>query len=206
MYHFEWHRDKRGYEIRSVGGDGNSLLASFSHEYVVGLGGPLDAYRPLEEHPALWRQFAQECVTRDGIIPFANRFGIISEMGGHRRAAVDSTITMAEVLAAIAKYYDKGDRPVAAEIFNERAHPHLTAKLIQTKKGIFALKPTPLSLSSAMLIQIAEALSGDYDFRKCLNCPEWMRLGVGSHSSRRLFCSDRCRVAYYRKTKRGAAA
>jgi hypothetical protein len=42
-----------------------------------------------------------------------------------------------------------------------------------------------------------------FSLGKCLNCPEWMRLGAESQSAPHVFC---CRVAFNRKMKREVAA
>jgi hypothetical protein len=205
IYHFEWRRDKSGYAFRREVGDGSTLATTYDIEYVEGLGGPMDAYWPLEDHPALWRQFAQLCVTREGIIQFANKFGLPSETtDGRQSEVIKWIIDLARFLAVIAEHHDRGERGAAVAIFNLRAGPQLTAQIMEGKKGLLELKPIPTSLGSAMMIQAAEALSGNYQFRRCRNCPEWLRLGPGSHSSRRKFCCDKCRVAFNRKMKRGA--
>jgi hypothetical protein len=202
IYHFEWRRDKSGYEFRREVRDGST---TWDDEYVGGLGGPMDAYRPLEDHPALWRQFAQSCLTREGIIQFANKFGLTSEtVDGRQSERTEGIINFAKFLAVIAELHDRGERETAVANFNLQARPQLTAQIIKGEKGLLELKPIPTSLGSAMMVQAAEALSGNYQFRRCRNCPEWLRLGPGSHSARRMFCCDKCRVAFNRKMKRGA--
>jgi hypothetical protein len=198
IYHFDWHRDKAGYEIRQPAEiSAGSLLIEGSYERICALGGPTEQYRPLQEHPALWRRFAETCINRDGIIPFCNSFGHLDDMGD----AVDQVIRRAKTLHVIADYLDSGDRPGAAKVFNEYTNIRLTAKLLRDGLRL-ALKPIPANLWSAMLIQAAEALTGNFEYRKCLNCPEWMRLGAGSHSKRRMFCCDACRVARHRSLKK----
>jgi hypothetical protein len=206
IYHFEWRRDKSGYAFRPTMRHGQTLLGTYDHGYVEGLGGPMDAYRPLEDHPALWRQFAQSCLTREDIIPFVNKFGLLEEQSGIQWGMADLILHLARLLAEIAEHHDRGERGKAAAIFNSHARPQLTARLMKGEKNSLELKPVPTSLASAMLIQAAEALSGNYQFRKCRNCPEWLRLGPGSHSTRRVFCCDKCRVAFNRKNKRGVVA
>lgn len=199
IYHFDWGRDKAGYELRTAGGTGEDLLSRYRYEQVVGLGGPVECYRPLEEHPTLWRRFADTCVTREGIIPFVNDFGLPDDGA----ETVSHIIRLGELLRQIAYHYDKDERDEALEIFNE-ANPRATAKIFRSDKGLLELKSVPLTLAGAMLIQAGETLTGNHQFRRCLNCPEWIRLGVGAHSTRREFCSDRCRVAFNRKLKREA--
>jgi hypothetical protein len=136
-----------------------------------------------------------------------NKFGLPRPVGSDpRKATVNEIINLAGVLSAIAEHHDKGDRESAVAIFNKYAKRHLSARIISGKKGLLELKVVPLSLGSALLIQAAKALSGNNKFRKCLNCPEWMRIGAGSHSAPRVFCCDKCRVAFNRKMKREVAA
>ncbi|MGH6937022.1 MAG: hypothetical protein ACRED2_12775 [Methylocella sp.] len=115
IYHFEWRRDKSGYAFRRKVGDGSTIVSTYDVEYVEGLGGPMDAYWPLEDHPALWRQFAQSCGTREGIIEFANKFGLPD---GQQSEWTEGIIKLARFLAAIAKHHDRGEFETAAGIFN----------------------------------------------------------------------------------------
>jgi hypothetical protein len=56
------------------------------------------------------------------------------------------------------------------------------------------------------LLQAAQAITGNLHFRRCANCSTWFRYGSGtSHTVRRQFCSDRCRVAWARSSKRRSA-
>jgi hypothetical protein len=200
IYHFDWGRDKAGYEIQLAGGTGRTALEKVVRERIVGLGGPIEYYRPLEDHPALWRRFADTCGTRERIIPFVNEFG----PPDGRADDVAYTIQLAQSLQRIAYHFERGERAEACDAFNE-CNPLIRAKIFPSKKGGL-LKLVPDTLAGAMIIQAGEALTGNHQFRKCRNCPEWFRLGAGENSSRREFCCDRCRVAFNRRRKRESTA
>src|SRR4051794_18103430 len=84
---FEWGVDQEGYELRRFKDEGfgslghfGSLAASYEpapfSEYfvVVGRGGPMRYYRPLDED-GLWLRFAETCREPGGALQFANDFG-----------------------------------------------------------------------------------------------------------------------------------
>ena len=105
IYHFEWGIDTVGYAFGRRGGEGNSLLSSIEYEVVCGCGGPLRFYRPLEEHQGLWRQFGDQCTSREGIIPFVSEFGLPYDLPTGF-CPVENAINLATFLRAIATYHD----------------------------------------------------------------------------------------------------
>ena len=61
----------------------------------------------------------------------------------------------------------------------------------------------PTSLADAMGLQALEWALGNLDLKACKQCGGWFRIGPGTgHSSRRDYCSDKCRVAWHRATAR----
>jgi hypothetical protein len=180
----------------------------FEHDVIRPRGGPLREYRPMDDHPGLWRRFAA-CADASGLLAFVCEFGLLYSI---ERADsfhhVDYILSTAELVHQIAKRIDCMLYAEAAALWNERAHPRLSAVLVSTPRhGRFELKPTPLTLIGALLMQTSEAIEHNQHWRHCRNdgCPEWFRIGDGAHTSRREFCSDRCRVAWARHNKPGRA-
>jgi hypothetical protein len=60
---FDWAVDQKGYLI-----DGS---------FIRPVGGPPRYYRPLDEHPDLWLRFANTCSSPEGVLAFANEFGLL---------------------------------------------------------------------------------------------------------------------------------
>jgi hypothetical protein len=213
IFQFEWPVDQAGYELQQA----VSFKTSLTGPEIRARGGPPRYYRPLEEHPGLWRRFAATCNSAVGVLDFVSHFGLLGE-GPSFGVLGDDHVTrfprpdesLAYIVSAagfirrIVDMLDVEDRKAAAELFTEEAKPRLTAGLIwPERKPLPVFHLIPRTLHSALLLQAAEAITGDQKFRQCRNddCPEWFRLGSGAFTSRREFCSDRCRVAWARRHK-----
>jgi hypothetical protein len=158
----------------------------------------------MQEYPGLWLRFANECFTAADALAFVNEFGLLGE---GRYDYPDQILNTAELIRQIHASLENGDRTAAADLFSRYANPSLTAHLSETA-GKFAISLAPLSLRAALLLQAAETITSHRQWRRCRNdgCREWFRLGQGAHTTRREFCSDRCRVATARRRKEASRA
>jgi len=212
----EWSVDQAGYELVHVtpphdpahpsgGGEWTSLLG-FREPYDVirGKGGSPRLYRPLEEHPGLYRRFAEQCESVEGLIEFANEFGlpIYRFNNGYAvaEAKTEEVFRNRAFFMQIARALDNGDTDAAAHIFNHAPQAAMTCQLVKNSDGRFDSVIIPTSLAGAFLVQAMSEIRGESKFRRCKNCPTWFPYGSGTgHTSRREFCSDRCRVAWGRR-------
>ncbi len=198
---FEWPVDQHGYEIAYSKGDGESLLGSVTVEFVRPVGGPPRYYRPLEEHPGLWRQFADTSLSLDGVLTFVREFGLLTDFWNGRDCP-EEILKTAGLIRQIATKLDGGDRSEAADLLNFRP-PRMEELLYWNDRlGRFETRLVPVDLRSALLHQVAEAIAGNHQWRRCRNqgCPHWLQLGgPRGVTVRREFCSDRCRVASARR-------
>lgn len=215
LFEFRWAMDQDGYEIEHVpASTGGSLLSSvYEHDLIRPRGGPLRWYRPMDDHPGLWRRFAA-CADASDLLEFVCEFGLLYSFGrpdperANPEPHVDRILSTAELIRQIAALIDTTLYAEAAALWNAQARPGLTAGLVPTHhRGRFECKPMPLTLIGALLLQTGEAIAGNQQWRHCRNdgCSEWFRIGDGAHTSRREFCSDRCRVAWARHHKSGRA-
>jgi hypothetical protein len=97
----------------------------------------------------------------------------------------------------------------AASIFSEKARPRLHAEIVRNnEKDRFEFKLVPYTLRGALMLQAGEAITRNIKFLRCEcpGCGNWFRLGRGGHTTRRMFCGDRCRVAAGRLKKKQAMA
>ena len=223
-FDFGWAVDQDGYEVRP---ERSGLIAGDETEYVVGLSGRERRYQPLDD-PALWRQFGETCVDRNGVVDFATKFGLLRQPNqpvygpfgltssgpGDRLA---DTLIFAARVRVIADFVDKHQRREAMDIFNYD-RPQMAEWIFwnEEQPEKFDYRWVPLSLRDLILHQIGEAITRNHQFRRCGNssCPNWFRLGPHQADQsgrrqtttvRRRFCSDYCRVAAARRQKRGAA-
>ena len=207
IFRFDWPVDRDGYEIEHRGPTGDSLLGRVEYDVIRRRGGPDRNYRPLEDHPGLWRRFAETCSTVDGVLKFVTQFGLLSDVGWE---TPDSILNTAELIRQIAANLDDGDSDTAADLFTKYAKPNFSAGIRPkgSGKARYESELIPVTLRSALLLQTLETITGDRQWRRCRNegCLEWFQLGPGAHTSRREFCSDRCRVASARRNKEASHA
>jgi hypothetical protein len=161
----------------------------------------------MQEHPGLWRQFAEMCSSADGALVFASRFGMLSErqeVRNKQREEVSAVLNTADLIRQVCAHIDAGDKPAAAALWSEYAKPLVTVAIIENERRTgFEEILVPTSLRSALLLQTKDAITRDQTWRRCRNesCTEWFRVGQGAYTERREFCSSRCRVASTRRHK-----
>jgi hypothetical protein len=211
LYRFEWARDQHGYEIKegeSSAGSTSLLGMAKSHAKIFGRGGPPAYYRPLEEHPGLWRQFAEHWTSPEAAIIFANKFGLPSDSfhgldsprDRQDEMILSDSFDLADSMRHLIGLIDANDRNAAIDFFNSHWRGFVSMQILDG-----AVRPVPLTLWSAMQIQAAESLMGNQEWRRCKNpaCPNPpFRIGLG-YTKRRVFCCDRCRIAANRLDANG---
>lgn len=224
---FKWAVDEQGYDLVQKE---EEEIASGVHRiagiYVERRGGELRWYRPLKER-TLFREFAS--ISNDqGLLDFACRYGLLSAADGSEELWADWTSNIAALKRVIVAI-DEGRGNAVAQLFNEGIAPvnlgishdkpemmlpftierarQPTARIrIQARKGARAtLQLEPPSLLQAIWLQVAGQITSGTEYKKCKQCPEWWPVGKGAYTSRREFCSDKCRVAWNRKQNKEKA-
>ncbi len=223
LFHFDWYVDQHGYEEvvyeRGVerGAERRAALSAKEGKYIRGKGGPLRAYRPLEDFPGLHRRFAELPMDTPAILEFVHMFGLLgsssseSWLGEEDLSYWHGSITsMRHMVHAL----DVGerDRNEACEWFNIHMNavpPHRPQVSVWIKYGPglrAQSRMVPSTLLGAMYLQMLDELTGRPSFKKCKWCPNWFSYGRGTgRRETKEFCSDRCRVAWNREKKRAIA-
>ena len=212
LFHFEWYIDQKGYEAVSAqelppGTLRPVLLPPPRHGwYLRRKGGPLRAYRPLEDYRGLFRRFAYLPEEPQAILEFANEFGIL---GVGRSGPPDNEnweehvlwwYTHIQGVRYIVEGIDGGKASSMASIFNQYVYPHMTVRIEAAQARRASLHVDPTTLLSAIWLQVAGELTEGTNYRKCRHCPNWFPVGPGTgHKQTKIFCSDRCRVAWNRR-------
>ena len=197
VFNFRWSVDTAGYEIYKTQGVRSIINSGGPEARMRGRGGDMRWYNPLKDEPGLFRQFAATCVGRSDVLRFAGQFGPLWRQNGEEGVAC--TLVAAAEMRAVTKWIDSGDWRGAATIFNE--HIKITFRpRISTPEltGRPTLQFTMGTLVEALWFQLALQLTGQTEFRVCKNCPTPFEVGTGAHTKRKMFCSDRCRVAWHR--------
>jgi hypothetical protein len=178
---FVWPRDVNGYRLWS------------SRTRVVASGAQTETCKPLERNNNLFGQFASIPQTPEGLLEFIAKFGALTEEGLNSEgenvgAALESARTMAAHL-----------RAAETGTFSP-PHPPRIIQLTLEPGGQgddHALKVMPKALLDAIWLQLVEALAGDSQIRRCLQCDCWF--AAGGRSGRRRdarFCSDEHRILF----------
>ncbi len=215
LFDFEWSLDQHGYEAVSAeklpeGMDRPILENPPKTGWVLRRkGGPLRRYRPLEEHPGLFRRFAYLPEEPQAILEFANEFGILGVGLTEPTEDLDwdelSLYWLNHIrgLRVVVDGIDTGNAASMAADFNKYVVPAMTVRIEAARGQRFRLHVTPTNLLSAMWFQVAGELTDGIRFKKFKWCPNWFPYGPRTgHRTTKVFCSDRCRKAWNRHTEK----
>ena len=193
---FTWCFDTKGYRPK-----GGRLVRN---------GGDLQAYRPLELYPTLFKIFS-ECRSEKNVVDFVSKFGplitsrpdlimtralglpaVMAARGDSIREVIQQAKWMAKLLSN-----HKADTP-------QIPLTSLEAFLV-TGRGEIRLKLSPSRLIDGLWLQAAQSITSGRDLQECLHCGELFEVGPGS--GRRLdakFCKDEHRIAFNNRRRREA--
>jgi hypothetical protein len=217
LFYFEWYVDQHGYDAVSAEDLPEGVrrpvlkaptLPAGQGFYLKRKGGPLRAYRPLDDQPGLARRFAYLPKTPSAFLEFANEFGFLGAECSEHPDDVEWEEhspwwhTHVQGFLSIVEGIDRDEKHSIASIFNQYVAPDMTVRIEAATAKRSALQVVPLNLIAAMWLQIAGELTDGTTFRKCDWCPTWFPYGPGTgHRETRRFCSPRCRKASNRYEK-----
>ncbi len=224
LFDFEWYVDQRGYEAVSAEelpeGMDRPILDDPPKTgwFLRRKGGPLRWYRPLEEHPGLFRRFACLPYEPQEILRFANEFGLLGANRVHDFVDGDLQEHLHEreedvlwwrphitYMHDIVEGIDLGNENSMAEAFNRSVVPPMRPRIEVEHGKRRSLQIAPTTLLAAMWFQVAGELTDGTKFKKCLSCSNWFPFGKGTgHRQTKSFCGDACRKRWHRhKEKEG---
>ena len=198
LFHFDWVVDQHGYELvkresnKSHGTTAiHELLAQDGCWTIRSKGGPPRAYRPLEDHQGMFRQFASLKVDPDAVMEFVNKFGFLGV--GADEEDLETWYGAIEYIAPVVHLIDEG---ILREAMSMRIdNPALKRARLQI---------TPTNLLGAMWLQLGGEITHGTKFKTCRMCPTWYPVGPGTNNRvTREYCSNRCRTAWNRPKKKG---
>jgi len=189
---FEWAVASKGYTI--VENDAADC------QLVIPLNGPSHVTHPLQQYPGLFKQFAKLEPTADGVVRFANRFGLLQS--GRNQNGLANWFTRSKDFAELANgasaNWAEGSLSSLTRI-NETVR---TGVLTEITKGGLVLRPC--SLLAAMALQLGFWLqSSDDRIGQCAECGTTWLIGPDTgHRVSRKYCSRNCSdAARYRRKK-----
>jgi hypothetical protein len=187
---------------------------------------PLRHYEPLKEYTGLFWTFAKVEPTKEGVLAFANQFGVLGagpfvgmakNIGWIERGESDDVLEDWEKeIPLMRKAIALWERTQRGEVtdqevqglqhtINQELLNTVSVRLVpDVRHGGLTLRMRPFTLLGALWLQLAEAVSGNKEFRSCPTCGKWFELNPDIARTNRQFCSDACRTRAYRGRKEQA--
>ena len=214
MIEFEWARCRDGYAVntsprkrlrartpqrvvtkprRMVEGASTGLVAASNN---------FELYSPTK-FPELFQLFADAEPTADGMIGFANSFGLLG--GIVDWGAVGPSRVMSQSLDDVLAHHHRLRAAVSDQAVLECASDfgwaRLGVKLVRQQNGKIAIALVPSSLILFLWVQLALFAGSDAQLFRCQQCGH--PFSVGRESARRRskkakYCSNACRLAAFR--------
>ena len=191
----EWQRPLDGYQIVANDAGGMVLKAA---------GTRMLTYEPLQEAPALFRQFADIKPTKDAIRDFASQYGLPTKDDS---CAIHSWYKRVERMRSAVELWEGGKKSCDLTEFQEcfSKGPRGISSIMLRKDPVsnrLNLSIVPVHLLAGMWLQLGQAVSGNVKLSKCDVCPRWFTYGTGTGQRKsKRYCSDRCRKAAHRQEK-----
>lgn len=200
---FEWGRDRDGYNVEE---QERWRATHDTADFLIPIGRATLRYHPLEEFPALFREFACNKHTPQDAIDFTHKYGFVFDHGN--RMAIEhwceESAGMAHAIAVWEEGLKKNDLSEVIKSLQYALHSTIQItfrKAWGTKHPALYIKPR--DLASALWLQFSLAVTEQTEFRKCLHCPAWFTFGPGTGRRKTAFyCSARCRRAAHRSKEK----
>lgn len=189
----------------------------FSDWFLVANGRETERYRPVDMYPALFMELADSEATPEGAARFINRYGPPHRHGQPLGEPIDSLVlpsglshlskrmkVMKSAVRSWEKYRKTGNaRALIKRVTDEiKMDTSLYVSLREkTKDDTISMVLVPRSLTSAIWLQFAQAITENYGFGQCDECLTWFEIAPGKGRPEKKFCSNACSMRAYRKRK-----
>jgi hypothetical protein len=184
----DWWKDPKGYHLT-----GQRVVRNGGHRDQLVLCQPLDTSQ------TLFRVFANEATTPEGVLDFVQKYGPLTMYGNDQGDRVPEVIRRAEIMRDTLKWMSaQPQRPMPSEDTFFGPGVALQAWLDWdrgSRKPVWKLRPT--TLIDGLWLQFAQAVTRGIELRACTHCGDLFETGIGT--GRRLdakFCSDEHRIAF----------
>ena len=168
------------------------------------------SYRPMEEFPGLFMEFAETEQTPDGVKGFADKFGLLWETPA-RQLEDEMTIYdwckyIRRMRNAVDMWADQRKRGSIGDLIEAISERPFAQAAIYLKgvddpmRGGLYFKPA--NLHDGMWIQFIAAVGQNAQLRRCAQCPSWIVFGIGTgRRESAKFCTSACRRAAWKEEK-----
>lgn len=201
---FEWERSAEGYEFVSHKPRAGATLATgYSGPELKPKSDRTIRYRPLDEHPALFKKFAELDNSPEATLEFANQYGLIDDI---KSSYCELWYSKIEGMRTGIAMWERGSKRRLVQAWNTPDIGRTNIKLdYRGKEDVLGLVMVPASLLSAMHLQLAQAITRNNALQRCLWCGTWFLFGAGTNRRRSAhYCSDNCRKVAHRDRKEGS--
>ena len=201
---FDWPVASNGYTVIGPRPHGENAIRDL-HWRVVPLKGPTYRTKPFDKFPGLFKQFAALDVTPQGVIKFANKFGLLqhgeqeNELASWLQHKNDfAQLTSSETNRTVT--LSSASRLTALKNINRILQSGITTEI--SELGGIVVRPH--SLLAAMAFQLGMWLgTDDESIGQCVECGStWVFGPRTGHRVNRRYCSAKCQdAARYRRKK-----
>jgi hypothetical protein len=173
-----------------------------------------EVYRP-DAFPALFQQFADVPHTAQGMLNFANNFGLIGGLGyiapsdlKGESYPVRDILEQQNALREAIQFYEARDWPRIVECYNTGwGRGALNSRLRIGPFGKLSFIFIPTNLNQFLWLQFARYVSGDTKLLRCEKCSSPFLVGTGTgRRDTAKFCSNACKTAAFRNRHIGSIA
>ena len=189
--------------------------------FLVPNGRETERYRPVDMYPALFMELADSEATPEGAARFINRYGPPTRFGslGDPSDSFSTTaivypvelwslLEQMKVIKSAVRSWERyritgKARALIKRVTDElKEDAHLYVRLREkTEDDTISMELVPSSLTAAIWLQFAQAITENYGFGQCDECLAWFEIAPGKGRPEKKFCSNACSMRAYRKRK-----
>src|SRR5262249_22577820 len=170
-------------------------------------------YRPLEQYPALYAEFAKLDGSKQRCLAFAHKYGLLytdltrpaendprvfenlriwkSEIKGIRGLIERCGLSRSQPAQAFRLFGDQDRRLFDLELYLANKSPNSPASIDMRASHLLA----------AITLQAITSIIGGRVSVQCIECSSWFEIGAGARRSQSKFCSTRCKDTYHNRLK-----
>ena len=209
----QWVRDLSRSEL--IGGDTIKHMLEtdpYGDRYMVANGRETERYRPVDMYPALFMELADSEATPEGAARFINRYGppVGPPLSILNPGDLWMVLRQMKAIKSAVRSWERYRKTGKARALIKRVtdelmlEAHLYVGLREKPEhDTISMVLVPHSLTAAIWLQFAQAITANYGFGQCNVCLTWFEIAPGKGRPEKRFCSNACSMRAYRKRKAG---
>ena len=173
-------------------------------------------YRPLEQNPSLYAEFAQLNSSQQSCLQFAQRYGLLNadlRYPAQNPAVLDSLSIWRGYIERVKDIIWRCElsRANPAEAFRQFGKKDKLVGDVELYLSMkspmspLSLDVRPTSLIRAIELQAVRSILVGRKSVQCIECSTWFEVGAGARRALSKFCSPRCKDSYHNRLKASKA-